>query len=68
MKASDLPEDQKQALRLAHQHHGRNAKAMIRDAWMNGNYSPLDSSIDSGALQRLRNSGADLQKIVISKL
>lgn len=72
MKTNDIPADEIEALRLCHKHHGRNAKSMIRDAWMTGNYRDLSSEIDSGALQRFRNSPhggpSRLNSLVLARL
>lgn len=68
----DIPSDELSALSQAHAHHGRTAKSLIRQAWFNGDYSVLHSSIDSGALQRFRNSEhggpSGLSKINLKKL
>lgn len=68
----EIPIDEIYALRAAHEYFGRTAKKEIRSAWWNGNYSAFPSHIDTGALQRFRNSehgGPEgLHRLVLSKL
>lgn len=69
---TSIPSDEVTALYETHVHHGRKAKALIRQAWQTGNYAELAPSIDHSALQRFRNSAhggpAGLQKISFEKL
>ncbi len=67
-----IPDDQLSALANAHIYHGRKAKAMIRQAWLTGNYDDFRSRVDVPALQRFRNASyggpSGLQKINLKSL
>lgn len=54
MRNQALAQDEVAALVGAAAYFGRQWKMELRDCWMNGGYYP--TSLDAGALQRLRNS------------
>lgn len=68
----NIPSDELTALAWCHIEHGRKAKSLIREFWMNGNHKIFNAGIDYNAIQRFRNAAhggpSGLQKLSLKKL